>query len=98
MGDRLLERRTAKRLVAGLAPPLDGEVVKTGFGEVMGDRFGFGRCAFAQDFGRPSMQRLAAALEKAPVRRVPDQRMLEAIVGLAWRALDKQQVGVGKPF
>ena len=44
------------------------------------------------------MQRLAAALEQAVVGRVLDQRVLEAIVGLRWSALDKQQVGVGKPI
>ena len=44
------------------------------------------------------MQRLAAALEQAVVGRVLDQRVLEAIVGLRWSALDKQKVGVGKPI
>ena len=44
------------------------------------------------------MQRLAAALEQALVGRVLDQRVLEAIVGLRRRALDKQEVGVGKPI
>ena len=42
MGDRLLERRAAQRLVARLAPPFDGEVVEAGLGEMMGDRFGLG--------------------------------------------------------
>ena len=44
------------------------------------------------------MQRLAAALEQAVVGRVLDQRVLEAIVGLRRRALDKQEVGFGKPI
>ena len=44
------------------------------------------------------MQRLAAALEQAVVGRVLDQRVLEAIVGLRRSALDKQEVGVGKPI
>ena len=44
------------------------------------------------------MQRLAAALEQAVVGRVLDQRVLEAIIGLRRRALDEQEVGVGKPI
>ena len=44
------------------------------------------------------MQRLPAALEQAVVGRVLDQRVLEAIVGLRWRALDEQEVGVGEPI
>ena len=44
------------------------------------------------------MQRLPAALEQAVVGRVLDQRVLEAIVGLRRRALDEQEVGVGKPI
>ena len=42
MGDRLLEGRATQRLVARLAPPFDGEIVETGLGEMMGDRFGLG--------------------------------------------------------
>ena len=38
MGDRLLEGGAAQRLVAGLAPPFDGEIVEAGLGEMMGDR------------------------------------------------------------
>ena len=99
MGDRLLEGRAAQRLVARLAPPFDGEIVETGLGEMMGDRFGLGAARLvAQHLGRAAMQRLAAALEQALVGRVLDQRVLEAIVGLRWRALDKQEVGVGKPI
>ena len=98
MGDRLLEGRAAQRLVARLAPPFDGEIVETGLGEMMGDRLGLGARAFAQSLGRAAMQRLAAALEQAVVGRVLDQRVLEAIVGLRRRALDKQEVGVGKPI
>ena len=44
------------------------------------------------------MQRLAAAPEQAVVRRVLDQRVLEAIIGLRRRALHKQKVGVGQPL
>ena len=98
MGDRLLEGGAAQGLVAGLAPPFDREIVEAGLREMMGDRFGFGRCAFAQDFGCAAMQRLAAALEQAVVGRVLDQRVLEAIVGLRRSALDEQKVGVGKPI
>ena len=43
MGDRLLEGRAAQGLIARLAPPFDGEIVETGLGEMMGDRFGLGR-------------------------------------------------------
>ena len=42
MGNRLLERRTAQRLVSGLAPPFDGEIVEAGLGEMMGYRLGLG--------------------------------------------------------
>ena len=82
MGDRLLEGRAAKRLVAGLAPPFDREVVEAGFGEMVGDDFWLGLGALglvAQDFGGAAVQRLAAALEQALVGRVLDQRVLEAI-------------------
>ena len=101
MGDRLLERRAAQGLIAGLTPPFDGEIVKSGFGEMMGDDFRLGRGALgliAQDFGGAAVQRLPAALEQAVVGRVLDQRVLEAIVGLRRSALDKQQVGFGKPI
>ena len=73
-------------------------IVEPSLGEMMGDRLGFGRCGFAQDFGRAGMQRLAAALEQAVVGRVLDQRVLEAIISLRRSALDKQKVGVGKPI
>jgi hypothetical protein len=45
-----------------------------------------------------SVQRLTPALEEAVVGSVLDQRMLEAIAGCGRRALDKQEVGVCKPF
>ena len=81
MGDRLLEGRAAERLVARLAPPFDGEIVETGFGEMMGDRLGLG-VRLAQRLGRAAMERLAAALEQALVGCVLDQRVLEAIFSL----------------
>ena len=65
---------------------------------MMGDRFGLGARRSTQRVGSAAMQRLAAALEQAVVGRVLDQRVLEAIVGLRWRALDEQEVGVGKPI
>ena len=77
MGGRLLEGRAAQGLVAGFAPPFDGEVVEAGLGEMMGDRLGFGRRAFAQDFGGLRVERLTAALEQAVVGGVLDQRVLE---------------------
>ena len=92
MGDRLLEGRAAQRLIARLAPPFDGEIVEAGLGEMMGDRFGLGVARSAQDFGRAAVQRLAAALEKALVGRVLDQRVLEAIGRLRAGALDEQEV------
>ena len=63
MGDRFLEGGSPERLVARLAPPFDCEVVEPGLGEMMGDRFGLG-LKIAQDFGRATMQRLAAALSR----------------------------------
>ena len=97
MRDRLLEGRATERLVASLAPPFDGEIVEAGLGEMMGDRFGLG-VRTSQRLGRAAVKRLAAALEQALVGRVLDQRVLEAIIGLRWRALDEQKVGVGKPI
>jgi hypothetical protein len=64
-------------LISGLAPPFDRGVVETGLREMMGNRLGFGRCAFAQDFRCPGMQPLTAALEQAVIGRVLDQRVLK---------------------
>src|SRR5580704_4689991 len=98
MSDRFLERRTAQGLVAGLAPPFNRQVVEARLGEMMRDGLGFGRCVFAQTFGCPGMQPLAATLEQTLVGCILDQRMLEAIAGLRWRAFDKQAVGLDKPI
>ena len=101
MGDRLLERRTAQGLVAGLAPPFDREVVEAGLGEVMGDDFWLGRGALgliAQDFRGAAVQRVAAAPEQAVVGRVLDQRVLEAIVRLPAGALRDEEVRAGEPI
>ena len=65
---------------------------------MMGDRLGLGRCAFAQDFGSPGMQRLTAALEQAVVGGILDQRVLEAVGRLRSIALDEQNVGLGEPL
>ena len=65
---------------------------------MMGDRLGFGRRAFAQDFGRAAMERLTAALEQAVVGGVLDQRVLEAVGRLRSIALDEQNVGLGEPL
>ncbi len=66
----------------------------------MRDDFGRGHCSLrivAQQFGSAPVQRLPTALEEAVVGRVLDQRVLEAIACLRRRALDEQEVGVGKP-
>ena len=100
MGDRLLESRAAKGLVARFAPPFDREVVEAGLREMMGDDFRLGRGApelIAQNFGGAAVQRLAAALEQAVVGRILDQRMLEAIVRLMARALGDEEVRAGEP-
>ena len=55
MGDRLLEGGAAQRLIARFAPPFDREVVEAGFGEMMGDDFGFGRSALG--FHRAGLRR-----------------------------------------
>ena len=98
MRDCLLESRAPQRLVAGLAPPFDRKIVEASLGEMMRDRLGFGRRAFAQDFGSVRVERLAAALEQAVVGGVLDQRMLEAVVRLRSIALDEQNVGLGEPL
>src|SRR5271163_4885369 len=98
MGDRLLEGGAAQRPVARLAPPLDRLIVEAGLRKMMGDRFGFGRRAFAQDFGSPCMERLTAALEQALIGGVLNQRVLETVVRLRPIALDEQNVGLGEPI
>jgi hypothetical protein len=95
MGDRLLERRSAKGLVARLPPPFDGQVVERRLREVMRDDLRLGPC-FNERLRRPAVQRLPAALEQALIGRVADQRVLEAIVRLGQGPLDKQKVGLGE--
>ena len=95
MGDRLLERGAAQRLVAGLSPPFDREFVEAGLRKMVGDDFWLGRRALggiAQEFGGAAVQSLAAALEQAVVGRVLNQRVLEAISGFRRRALHEQKV------
>jgi hypothetical protein len=68
---------------------------------MMRDDFGLRRRALGlglQNFGGAAMQGLTAALEQTVVSGVQDQRVLEAIFGLRWSALDQQQVGVGNPI
>ena len=99
MGGGLLEGRAAQSVVARLAPPFDRGVVEPGLGEMMRDRFRLaGPLADRAEFGGAPVQRLPAALQQALVRRVLDQRVLEAIFSLRRSALDKQQIGVGKPI
>jgi hypothetical protein len=101
VGDRLLEGRPAKGLVAGLAPPFDGEVVEASLCEMTRDhsRLGHGSLGLiAQKLSGAAVQRLAAAPEQAVISRVLYQRVFEAIVGLRRRALDKQKVGVREPL
>ena len=101
MGDRFLEGRAAKGLVARFAPPFDREVIEACRGEVMGDclRLGCGALGLiAQDFGGAAVQRLAAALEQAVVGGVLDQRVLEAVVRRRRRALDEKDIRMGKPL
>ena len=59
MSDRLLESGAAQRLVAGLAPPLDREIIEAGLGEMMCNDFRLGRGALgliAQDYGGTAVQ------------------------------------------
>ena len=97
MGDGFFEGRAAQRLIARFAPPFDGEIVETGLGEMMGDRFGLG-LSFDQHVSGAAVEPLPAALQQAVVGRVLNQRVLEAIFSLRRRALDKQQVSVGEPI
>ena len=50
----------------------------------------------AQDFRGAAVQRLAAGLEQALIRRVLDKRVLEAISRLRRCALDDEEVGPGE--
>ena len=101
MGDRLLERRAAQSLVAGLAPPLDRQIVETGLGEMMGDRFGLG-LGGEQRVGRVAVQRQAAALEQALRRPRPGSTpLLEAhrrSLAVGRGAVDEQEVGFHEPI
>ena len=63
MRNRFLEGGAAKRLIASLAPPFDRDVVETGFGEMMSDRFGLA-VRIAQRLGRASVKRLTAVLSR----------------------------------
>ena len=101
MADGLLEGGAAQGLVAALAPPFDGEIVEAGLREMMGDDFWRGCGALgliAQDFRGAAVQRLAAAFQQAVVRRVLDQRVLEAIVRLMARAFGDEEVRAGEPI
>jgi hypothetical protein len=51
-----------------------------------------------QNLSGSPMQVLATAPEEALISRILDQRVLEAVVGLRERALDKQEVSFGKPI
>ena len=98
MGDRLLEGRAAKGLIAGLAPPFDREVVEASLGKMMGYDFRLepgGLWLIAKDFGGPVVQRPAAAPEQTFISRVLDQRVLEAIVRLRRGAFDEEDIRVG---
>jgi hypothetical protein len=100
VGDRLLERRAAQRLVARLAPPFDGEFVEAGLSEMMGDDLRLGRRRLwlpDQDFRRAAVQHPPAALEETLVGRVLDQRVLEAVVRLRAGTLGDEEVRVGEP-
>jgi hypothetical protein len=52
------------------------------------------RKAVAQNLGDAPMQRLSPALEKILVGRILNKRVLEAIVGVGWEALDEQNIGL----
>src|SRR5258708_4846240 len=101
MGDRLLERRPAQRLIARLPPPFNRKIVEPSLCEMMRNDLWLSRRALwvvAQEFSGAAVQRLPPALKLTIVGRVLNQRMLEAIGGLRWSALDEQNVGVGEPI
>ena len=101
MRDGLLEGGSAKRLVAGLAPPFDRQIVEPSPGEVMGDRLRFGGGMFrlfAQNFGSATMQNLPPALEQTVIRGILDQRVLEAVGGGRRGAVDQQEIGFHEPI
>src|SRR5215813_2701012 len=82
MGDRLLVRRAAQRVLARLAPPVDRHVVEPGLPAVMRHSLRLPR-GLDQRLRRASVQRLTAAPQKAVVSRVLNQRVLEAKIGRA---------------
>ena len=89
------ERR--KAWSPALPHELDRQIVETGLGEMMGDRFGLG-LGGEQRVGRVAVQRQAAALEKALVGRVLNQRVLETVGGGRRGAVDEQEVGFHEPI
>ena len=92
MGDRLLVGRAAQRALARLAPPLDREVVEPGLGKMMGDRLGF-VVSLDERLRRAPVERLAAALQEAVVRRSPESAQTRN--GRSPRdALDEEKVRV----
>jgi len=96
MGGRLLERRAAERLVAGLTPPFDRRLVEPGLGQMMGDEFRLGRRdrgeLAAQGIGDLSVQDLPPAPEQGFVSRVLDQRVLEGVARIGRHARAEQQL------
>ena len=101
MGGGLLERRTAERLVAGLAPPFDRRLVETGLGQMMGDDFRLGRddCRelAAQGIGDLPVQDLPPAPEQRFVGCVLDQRVLEGVARIGRHARAEQQLRLFEP-
>src|SRR6186997_2109114 len=78
-------RRTTERKIAGLKPVIDRGFSKTGFAKVVSHDFRLAHHNVGKFFLHRArdlaVQSLPAALEQALVRRIPYQRVLEAIDG-----------------
>ena len=93
MRHRLLEGRAAQSILARVAPPFDRQIFIPGRGAVMRDflRVGLPR---DQRRSRVSVKCLTAASQEALVRRVLNQRVLEAVCRLWREAIDEEEGGV----
>src|ERR1700728_3198640 len=90
MGHRLLEGGTAQCVLPRIAPPFDCQTFGTGGSEMISDRLRF-RLSSDQRRGCAFVQRLTAASQEAVIRRVLNQRMLEAVGHLRRQAVNEEK-------
>ncbi len=98
MGDRLDIGRAFKGAITCPLPIFDRLFGRACFSVVVSQQFGFCLCPLRepsfQDLCDATMQSLAFALEQALVSRILNERMLEGVARIRWRAALKQQLGI----